>query len=29
LPHGWGYSGIDAIRNAISAYKSARARAQP
>jgi hypothetical protein len=21
LPHGWGYSGIDAIRNAISTYK--------
>jgi hypothetical protein len=29
LPHGWGYSGIDAIRNAISEYKSARSSVQP
>ena len=26
MPHGWGYSGIDAVRNAISIYKSNSAR---
>ncbi len=26
MPHGWGYSGIDAVRNAISIYKSSPTR---